>query len=62
MDQNKKAILGLLVFLGFPFLFQLMDLNLMFQEIAFWLLFFLIIGWIYLAEKKTITSIGWKKL
>lgn len=62
MDKNKKAIIGLVVFLGLPFLFQLIGLNLLFQEILFWLLFLLIIFWIYFVEKQTITSIGWKKI
>jgi membrane protease YdiL (CAAX protease family) len=60
--MNKKALIGLLVFLGFPFLLQLMPLTYMLAELGFWLLLLVMILWIYFVEKRTITSIGWKKL
>lgn len=60
--MNKKALIGLLVFLGFPFLLQLLPLDLMLGEVGWWLLLLFIILWIYLVEKGTIASIGWKKL
>jgi membrane protease YdiL (CAAX protease family) len=60
--MNKKALIGLLVFLGFPFLLQLMPLTYMWGEIGFWLLLLVMILWIYFVEKRTIASIGWKKL
>ena len=61
--MNKKALtlIGLLVFLGFPFLLQQFSLDLMLGEVAFWLLLLVMILWIYVVEKRTITSIGWKK-
>jgi len=60
--MNKKALIGLLVFLGFPFLLQLMPLTYMLAELGFWLLLLVMILWIYFVEKRTIASIGWKKL
>ena len=60
--MNKKSIVGLLLFLGFPFLLKLLPLDLALQEVAMWLLLLLIILWVYFVEKRTIASIGWKKL
>jgi membrane protease YdiL (CAAX protease family) len=60
--MDKKAIIGLLVFLSVPFLIQLMPLSYMLSELAFWILFLVMILWIYFVEKRTIISIGWKKL
>jgi membrane protease YdiL (CAAX protease family) len=60
--MNKKALIGLIVFLSTPFLIQLMALNFMWGEIGFWLLLLVMISWIYFVEKRTIASIGWKKL
>jgi membrane protease YdiL (CAAX protease family) len=60
--MNKKALIGLIVFLSIPFLLQLMPLTYMWGEIGFWLLLLVMILWIYFVEKRTITSIGWKKL
>jgi len=60
--MNKKALIGLLVFLSIPFLIQLMPLTYMLSELAFWLLLLVMILWIYFVEKRTITSIGWKKM
>ena len=60
--MNKKALIGLLVFLSFPFLLQLMPLTYMLGELGFWLLLLVMILWIYFVEKRTIASIGWKKL
>ena len=60
--MNKKALIGLIAFLGFPFLLQLMPLTYMLAELGFWLLLLVMILWIYFVEKRTITSIGWKKL
>jgi membrane protease YdiL (CAAX protease family) len=60
--MNKKALIGLLVFLSIPFLLQLMPLTFMLAELGFWLLLLVMILWIYFVEKRTIASIGWKKL
>jgi len=60
--MNKKALIGLLVFLSIPFLLKLMPLTYMLGELAFWLLLLVMILWIYFVEKRTIASIGWKKL
>ena len=60
--MDKKALIGLIVFLSIPFLIQLLPLTYMWAEIGFWLLFLVMILWIYLVEKRTIASIGWKKL
>ena len=60
--MNKKALIGLLVFLSVPFLLQLMPLSYMLGELGFWLLLLVMILWIYFVEKRTIASIGWKKL
>lgn len=61
-QMNKKALIGLIVFLSYPFLLKLLPLDLVLGEICMWLLLVLIIAWIYLVEKKTIASIGWKRL
>jgi membrane protease YdiL (CAAX protease family) len=60
--MDKKALIGLLVFLSIPFLLQLMPLTYMLAELGFWLLLLVMILWIYFVEKRTIASIGWKKL
>ena len=60
--MNKKALIGLIVFLSYPFLLKLLPLDLVLGEICMWLLLVLVIAWIYLVEKKTIASIGWKRL
>lgn len=60
--MKAKKIIGLVVFLGFPFILQFLALNLIQGEIGFWVLLVLIISWIYLFEKKTLASIGWQKL
>ena len=62
MNKNVLTLIGLLVFLGFPFLLQLLPLSYMLAELGFWLLLLVMILWIYFVEKRTITSIGWKKL
>lgn len=62
MNKNVLTLIGLLVFLGFPFLLQLLPLTYMLAELGFWLLLLVMILWIYFVEKRTITSIGWKKL
>ena len=62
MKNNIKTLIGLLVFLAFPFLLQFLHLELKFFEGAMWLLLLLILIWIYFVEKRTISSIGWKKL
>ena len=62
MNKNTLTLIGLLVFLGFPFLLQLLPLTYMLAELGFWLLLLVMILWIYFVEKRTITSIGWKKL
>jgi membrane protease YdiL (CAAX protease family) len=41
---------------------QLMPLTYMLAELGFWLLLLVMILWIYFVEKRTITSIGWKRL
>ena len=60
--MDKKIILGLLVFLGYPFFLKLLPLNLITGEVAMWILLVLILAWIYLVEKRTLSSIGWKKV
>jgi membrane protease YdiL (CAAX protease family) len=60
--MNKKSLIGLILFLGYPFLLQLLDLSIILGEVAFWLLFLFIVSWIYVVEKKTMASIGWEKL
>ena len=60
--MKNHGLIGVLVFLGFPFILKLLPLDLMLQEISMWLLLLFIILWIYFIEKKTINSIGWKGL
>ena len=60
--MNTKSIFGLLIFLSYPFILQALPLTLLLGEVGMWLLFLLIILWIYFVEKRTIGSIGWKKL
>lgn len=60
--MDKKALIGLPVFLGFPFLLKLLPLNLMQGEVGMWLLLLIIMAWIYFVEKRTVASIGWKKM
>ncbi len=62
MNKNKKSLIGLLVFLGFPFLLGLLSFDMALFEVGMWVLLIFIILWIYFVEKQTITSIGWKKL
>lgn len=62
MDKNKKTLIGLVAFLGFPFVLKFFSIDMVLHEGAFWLLFLLIIAWIYLVEKRSLDSIGWKKL
>ncbi len=54
--------IGLPIFLGFPFLMKLLPRDVILGEVFMWFLFLMLIGWIYLAEKRTLTSIGWKKV
>lgn len=60
--MKNYGLIGILVFLGFPFILKLFPLNLLLQEVSMWLLLLFIILWIYFIEKKTIASIGWKEL
>jgi len=60
--MKKNSLIVLIVFLGFPFLLQLLALDLMLGEVGYWLLLLFIISWIYFVEKRTIASIGWKNL
>ena len=62
MDGNKKTLIGLLIFLGFPYLLQFFNLDLMLFEAGMWVLLLLIISWIYFVEKRTLASIGLKKV
>ena len=62
MNNNKKTIIGLLVFLGFPYLLKFLKLDLMQFEAGMWVLLSLIILWILFVEKRTLESIGWKKI
>lgn len=62
MDGNKKTLIGLLIFLGFPYLLQFFNLDLMLFEAGMWVLLLLIISWIYFVEKRTLASIGFKKV
>lgn len=62
--MNKKSLIGLIVFLGAPFLLKFLHIeNILLREVGMWLLLlFSIILWIYFVEKRTIASIGWKKV
>ena len=60
--MNIKKLIGLLMFLGLPFLFRFLPKGLIIHEIAFWFLFLIIMLWIYFVEKRTVVSIGWKQL
>lgn len=62
--MNKKSLIGLIVFLGAPFLLKFLNIeNILLREVGMWLLLlFSIILWIYFVEKQTIASIGWKKV
>ena len=60
--MDIKKLIGLLMFLGLPFLFRFLPEGLIIHEIAFWFLFLIIMLWIYSVEKRTIVSIGWKQL
>lgn len=60
--MNIKPLIGLIAFLGFPFVIQLLPLNLMLGEAGMWILLVLIVVWIHFVEKRTIASIGWKKV
>ena len=62
MKNNIKSLIGLLVFLVYPFLLKLLPLDLLLSEICMWLLLLFIVLWIYFVEKRTISSIGWKKV
>ena len=62
MDKNKKSLIGFLLFLGFPYLLQFMSLDLVSFEIGMWVLLALIVSWIYFVEKRTLASIGWKRI
>ena len=62
--MNIKSLIGLIVFLGAPFLLKFLQIeNILLREVGMWLLLlFFIILWIYFVEKRTIDSIGWKKI
>lgn len=62
--DNKKTLIGLIVFLGTPFIFKFFHIeNILLREVGIWfLLLFSLISWIYFVEKRTIASIGWKKI
>lgn len=62
--MNKKSLIGLIVFLGAPFLLRFLHIeNILLREVGMWLLLlFSIILWIYFVEKRTVASIGWKKV
>ena len=64
MNNNKKSLIGLIVFLGAPFLLKFLHIeNILLREVGMWLLLlFFIILWVYFVEKRTIASIGWKKV
>lgn len=58
---NLKAIIGVLVFLGLPFLMGKLDLSFIMANVGmWWLLFALIVSWVYFVEKRNIASVGWK--
>lgn len=58
---NLKAIIGVLVFLGLPFLMGKLDLSFIMANVGmWWLLFALIVSWVYFVEKRNIASFGWK--
>ena len=60
--NNNKTLFGLLLFLGFPYLLQFLHLDLILFEVGMWALLLMIILWILFVEKRTLASIGWKKL
>jgi membrane protease YdiL (CAAX protease family) len=62
--MNIKLLIGLILFLGTPFLFKYLHIdNILLREVGLWLLLlFSMILWIYFVEKRTIASIGWKKV
>lgn len=62
--NQKKSIIGLVVFLGTPFLLKYLHIeDILLREVGVWLLLLLsIILWIYFVEKRDFTSIGWKKI
>lgn len=62
MSNYKKTFIGLLVFLGFPYFLKFLHLDLILFEVGMWVLLLLIILWILYVEKKTLASIGWKKI
>ncbi len=62
MKKDIKSLIGLLVFLVYPFLLKLLPLDLKLHEVCMWLLLLFIVLWIYFVEKRTIASIGWKKM
>ena len=61
--KNPRAMIGVVGFLTLPFFFGQLGLNFIFSNIViWWLLFAMLIAWVYLVEKRTIASIGWKGL
>ncbi len=62
MKSKTITLIGLLVFLGFPYLLQFLNLDLMRFEAGMWILLGLMILWILFVEKRTLASIGWKKM
>ena len=62
--MNKKSLIGLIVFLGAPFLLKFVHIeSILLREVGMWLLLLIsIILWIYFVEKRTLASIGWKKV
>ncbi len=62
MKSKTITLIGLLVFLGFPYLLQFLNIDLMRFEAGMWTLLALMILWILFVEKRTLASIGWKKL
>ena len=60
--MKTKTLIGLILFLSYPYIGQFLSLDLKLFEVAMWLLLGFILLWIYLVEKKTIASIGWKKV
>ena len=60
--MNIKSIIGVILFLVYPFLLRLMPFGLEMGEVGMWLLLILILLWVYLVEKRTVSSIGLKKV
>lgn len=60
--MNRKSLIGLLLFFGYPFLLKLLKLDLWHGEIAWWFLLVLMLAWIFRVEKRDLSSVGWQRM